>query len=81
MGVPPEDALHTSLVECKWVFKQKVNSENRVRYRARLVVKGFTQKFGIDFHETFSPVVRHSTLRMLVALSVNLELEITHLDL
>lgn len=68
------------LVECRWVFKRKVDSENHVRYRARLVPKGFTQKFGIDFHETFSPVVRHSTLRMLIALAVNLKLEIAHLD-
>lgn len=78
--VSPSEVSHNSLVECKWVFKKKVDSENHVRYRARLVAKGFTQKFGIDFHETFSPVVRHSTLRMLIALSVNLELEITHLD-
>lgn len=69
-----------TVVECKWVFKRKCDSENKVRYRARLVAKGFTQRQGIDFEETFSPVVRHSTLRLLIALSVQLNLDITHLD-
>lgn len=71
---------HKTLVQCKWVFKKKVNSENSVRYRARLVAKGFTQKPGIDYEETFSPVVRHSTLKMLFALSVQLDLDVVHLD-
>lgn len=49
-------------------------------YRARLVGKGFTQKAGIDYQETFSPVIRHSTLRLLFAISVQLGMDITHLD-
>lgn len=69
-----------TLVQCKWVFKIKVNSDKSVRYRARLVAKGFTQKPGIDYEDTFSPVVRHSTLRLLFALSVQLNLDVTHLD-
>lgn len=69
-----------TLVKCKWVFKRKVNSDNSVRYRARLVAKGFTQKPGIDYEETFSPVVKHSTLKLLFALSVQLNLNVSHLD-
>lgn len=68
------------VVECKWVFKRKVNSENNVTYRARLVAKVFTQKAGIDYEETFAPVLRYSTLTLLIAMSVNLYLRITHLD-
>ncbi|GBP45855.1 Retrovirus-related Pol polyprotein from transposon TNT 1-94 [Eumeta japonica] len=70
----PVDKLpsHKTPVQCKWVYKKKVNSDNSVRYRARLVAKGFTQKPGLDYEETFSPVVRHSTLKMLFALSVQL---------
>lgn len=67
-----------SVVQCKWVFKKKCDNENRVSYRARLVAKGFSQKAGVDFDETFAPVIRYSSLRMLIALS--LKLNLTHLD-
>lgn len=69
-----------TVVKNKWVFKKKYNSEGEARFRARLVAKGFTQKKGIDFNETFSPVLRYSTLRLLLALSVELGLKINHLD-
>lgn len=68
-----------TVVKCKWVLKRKYCDE-QVRYRARLVAKGFTQKPGVDYNETFSPVIRHSTLRYLFALSVQLNMDITHLD-
>ena len=42
----------------KWVFKIKKDSEILVKYKARLVVKGFNQKHGVDFDEIFSPVVK-----------------------
>lgn len=71
---------NSAVVESKWVFKVKLDKDNKKTYRARLVAKGFTQKEGVDFHETFSPVVRHSTLRLLIALSVNMGLDIFHLD-
>ncbi|GBP45102.1 Retrovirus-related Pol polyprotein from transposon TNT 1-94 [Eumeta japonica] len=69
-----------TIVQCKWVLRKKYDSENNVRYRARLVAKGFTQKYGVDYTDTFSPVVRHTTLRLLFALSVKLGLNVTHLD-
>ncbi|CAH2103269.1 unnamed protein product [Euphydryas editha] len=68
------------VVQCKWVFKKKFESDNKVRFRARLVAKGFTQKEGVDYKETFSPVLRYSTLRLLFALSVKFNFEITHFD-
>lgn len=74
------DAPEKSAVQCKWVFKIKLDQENKKTFRARLVAKGFTQREGVDFYETFSPVVRHSTLRVLIALSVNVGLNIFHLD-
>lgn len=73
----PEGSI---LVESKWVFKVQFDSENKKSYCARLLEKGFTQKEGIDYNETFSPVVRHSTLRLLIALNVDLNLDISHLD-
>lgn len=69
-----------NVVQCRWVLKKKFDCDSKVRYRARLVAKGFTQKAGIDYQETFSPVIRHSTLRLLFALSVQLDMDITHLD-
>lgn len=69
-----------TLVKCKWVFKKKYEVDNKVRYRARLVAKGYTQVAGVDYEETYSPVVRHSTLRLLFALSVKLGLSVSHLD-
>jgi hypothetical protein len=46
------------LVRYKWVFVLKQNEKNEiVRYKARLVAQGFSQKLGIDYNETYSPVV------------------------
>lgn len=70
-----------NVVKSRWVYKIKRDADfNIVRYKARLVAKGFTQRFGEDYNETFSPVVRHSSIRILLALSVDLHLNVDHLD-
>lgn len=71
---------NVTIVKCRWVLNKKFDVDNNVRFRARLVAKGFSQKPGIDYTDTFSPVVRHSTLRLLFALSVKLNMSIDHLD-
>ncbi|CAH2109248.1 unnamed protein product [Euphydryas editha] len=68
------------VVQCKWVLKKKCDVDGKVLYRARLVAKCFTQRHGVDYNETFSPVVRYSTLRLLFALTVKLDFKTTHLD-
>jgi hypothetical protein len=58
-------------VGCNWVYKLKKGVDDKVeRYKARLVVKGYSQKEGIEFHEIFSPVVKLVSIRMVLALVV-----------
>ena len=58
------------IVDCRWVFRIKKAADRSIeRYKARLVAKGFTQVPGTDFDETFSPVVRYDSLRLLIALT------------
>lgn len=53
-----------NIVSCKWVFKTKKDlSGNISKYKARLVARGFSQKYGVDYDEIFAPVVRHATFR------------------
>ena len=63
-------------VKSKWVFKLKADGH----FRARLVAKGFTQIPGIDFDETFSPVARFESLRLLLALAALEDWEIHQMD-
>lgn len=68
-------------IKCKWVFKTKRDeSGNVLRRKARLVAKGFSQIEGIDYEETFSPVVRYASVRYLLAIAVKFDLNIHQLD-
>lgn len=65
----------------KWVFKTKIGGDGKIdRYKARLVVKGCSQREGIDYYETFSPVVRYASIRYLVAMAARLDLDIDQMD-
>jgi hypothetical protein len=69
------------VVGCKWVYKLKKGVDDKVeRYKARLVVKGYSQKEGIDFHEIFSPVVKLVSICIVLALVALLDLELEKLD-
>ena len=65
----------------KWVYKVKTGADGSTeRYKARLVAQGFTQQYGTDYDETFCPVVRQESLRVLIALSVQYGLKLHQVD-
>ncbi len=68
----------------KWVFKCKeiLKADGKIskKYRARLVTRGFQQKEGIDYHETYAPVVKFTTLRMFLSLVAHLDLHCHQMD-
>ncbi|KAJ0454406.1 putative RNA-directed DNA polymerase [Helianthus annuus] len=69
-------------IGCKWVYKIKYKANGEIeRYKARLVAKGFNQKEGVDFGETFSPVVKMVTVRVVLKLAVNNEWPLYQLDI
>ena len=68
-------------IGCKWVFKNKKDSKGQVeRFKARLVVKGFTQREGIDYNDTFSPVSSKDSFRIVMALVAYYDLELHQMD-
>jgi hypothetical protein len=68
-------------IGCKWVFKTKKDSLGNIeRYKARLIAKGFTQKEGIDYTETFSPVSKKDSLRVILTLVAHFDLELQKMD-
>lgn len=68
-------------IECKWVFRVKENVDGTMdKYKARLVAKGFHQIHRKDFHETFSPVVKPDTIRIILTLALTYKWPIHQLD-
>ncbi|GKA80773.1 retrovirus-related pol polyprotein from transposon TNT 1-94 [Tanacetum coccineum] len=69
-------------MSCKWLFKIKEGIEDvqKPRYKSRLVARGFTQRAVIDYNEVFSPVVRHTSIRVILALTACKDYELEQLD-
>ncbi|CAA7035581.1 unnamed protein product [Microthlaspi erraticum] len=73
VDLPPERRA----IGNKWIFKIKRNADGSIdRYKARLVAKCYTQQEGIDYEETFSPVVRFASIRLIIAIVAGLDLEL-----
>src|SRR4051812_6232892 len=77
LPLPP----NRTTVGCKWIFKIKYDPNNQIiKHKARLVAQGFSQLEGIDFNETFSPVLKSSSLRVLLAFATYFGLAIHQMD-
>ena len=78
VDLPP----NKSVVSCKKVFKIKTRSDESIeRYEARLVAKGFTQEYGIDYEETFAPVARFSFVHTLLAVAASRQWKLFQIDI
>lgn len=68
------------VIDSKWVFKIKRDAHGEVKFKARLVARGFTQKYGENYWATYAPVVRSSTIRLLIACAVEYGLIVEQID-
>ena len=77
--VPPPKGKN--IVGCKWVYKIKRKADGTVdRYKARLVAKGYKQQYGIDYEDTFSPVVKAATIRIVLSVAMSRGWSLRQLD-
>ncbi|AAF19226.1 Highly similar to Ta1-3 polyprotein [Arabidopsis thaliana] len=70
------------IIGCRWLFKLKsgIPGVEPTRFKARLVAKGYTQREGVDYQEIFAPVVKHVSIRILMSLVVDKDLELEQMD-
>lgn len=69
------------VIDLKWIYKLKRDAGGKVvKHKARLVARGFVQKHGIDYEESFAPVTRLETVGLLLALAAKSDWEVHHLD-
>lgn len=69
------------IVDSKWVYKIKKNVDGQIKYKARLVARGFTQRYGENYWDTYAPVVKCSTIKMLLARSLEDDMMVDQIDI
>lgn len=71
---------NSRVVGCKWIFKKKQEAAGKLRFKARLVAQGFSQREGVDYNEIFSPVVKQRSIRLMLALVNYHDMELEQMD-
>ena len=73
--------IDQNIVGTRWVFRNKLNANGKiVRNKARLVVKGYIQEFGVDFEESYAPVARLEVVRLLLAYATSRKIKLYQMD-
>jgi len=67
---------YSKAIGCRWVFRKKDNEQ----YKARLVAKRYAQNESIDYNEILSPIVKQTSIRMLLAIVIHFDLELEQMD-
>lgn len=70
---------NTKVIEGMWVLRKKID-DGQTKFKARFVAKGYRQRYGIDYNETFAPVIRVSSIRLLISIALLNDLHIHHVD-
>jgi hypothetical protein len=77
--VPPRKGIN--IIDCKWVYKVKLKVDGTLdKHKAHLVAKGYKQRFGIDYEDTFSPVIKMPTIRTILSIAVSRGWSLRQLD-
>lgn len=78
--VPPSPTIN--VLDCRWVFRTKTNADGSFqRQKARLVAKGYHRLHGLDYNETFSLVLKPSTIRLILSIAVTRSWPLRQLDI
>ena len=73
--------LGINIVGSKWIYQIKTKEDGTIdRFKASLIAHGFTQMFGVEYDETCSPIVRPTTIRLVIFLSLSLNLKIRQFE-
>ena len=77
VSLPPR----RKLVQCKWVYQKKFAADGTTgKYKSCLVAKGFSQVQGVDYLETFAPVAKMDSIRLVLAIAASKHWEVHHMD-
>lgn len=79
--VPGTLVPNTNIIDCKWVYRLKRDKDGTItRYKAMFNAKGFRQQPSVDYHETFSPVIKSTTICVVLSLAITQKRSLRQLD-